>query len=130
MSNYPSDRRYTKDHEWAKLDGKVATVGITRYAQESLGDVVYVELPKIGANVKAGEQFGVVESTKAVSELFAPLTGKVVGVNDALSSAPESINQDPHEKGWMIKVEIASADDFQKLMDADTYEKHVASQAH
>jgi glycine cleavage system H protein len=127
---YPTDRKYTHDHEWARIEGNVATVGITQYAQESLGDVVYVELPKVGAEVKQGAQFGVVESTKAVSELFAPLSGKVVAVNDALTDAPESLGKDPHGEGWMIKVELSKPAEAAALMDAAAYEKHVVASAH
>jgi len=130
MGAYPNDRKYTKDHEWARVDGNAATVGITQYAQESLGDVVYVELPKVGATVTAGQQFGVVESTKAVSELFAPLTGKVTAVNDAIVDAPESLAKDPHGEGWLIKIEIAKPAELSNLMDSDAYEKHVAASAH
>ena len=130
MGAYPNDRRYTKDHEWARVEGSVATVGITRFAQESLGDVVYVELPKVGAELKAGQPFGVVESTKAVSELFAPVSGKVTEVNDALVDAPETIGKDPHGDAWMVKVELKNPAEASALMDADAYEKHVAASAH
>jgi glycine cleavage system H protein len=122
---YPADLKYTKDHEWARVTGNRATVGITQFAQEQLGDVVYLELPKIGDAVKKGEPFGVVESTKAVSELFAPISGKVVRVNDRLNESPEAINHDPYEEGWMIQIELSSAKDVEGLMNAVEYEKHV-----
>jgi glycine cleavage system H protein len=122
---YPDDLKYTKDHEWARVSGNRATVGITQFAQEQLGDVVYVELPKVGDEIKKGEPFGVVESTKAVSELFAPVSGKVVEVNDPLNDSPESINHDPYEEGWMIRVEVSNAKDLEGLMNAAEYEQHV-----
>ena len=100
---YPDSLKYTKDHEWARVRGNLATVGITLFAKDQLGDVVYLELPEVGATVTKGQPFGVVESTKAVSELFAPVSGKVAKINKALVDAPEGINDDPHEKGWMIE---------------------------
>ncbi|HUB05739.1 MAG TPA: glycine cleavage system protein GcvH [Myxococcales bacterium] len=123
---YPDDLKYTKDHEWARPNGKVVTVGITDFAQDHLGDVVYVELPKVGEQVKKGEPFGVVESTKAVSELFAPVSGKVVEVNTPLVDGPESINEDPYEEGWMIQVEVDDAKELDGLMTADAYQKFLA----
>src|SRR5687768_7420311 len=102
MSEFPKHLKYTKDHEWARIDGKQVVVGVTAHAQEALGDVVYVELPKPGDTITAGKAFGVIESTKAVSELFAPVSGKVTKVNDALTSAPQTVNEDPYEKGWLI----------------------------
>jgi glycine cleavage system H protein len=120
MSNYPNDLRYTKDHEWAKKSGTAIAVGVTFHAQDALGAVVYVELPKVGAQVKAGDSFGVIESTKAVSELFAPVTGKVVKVNDAVVASPGSVNDDPYS-AWMIEIEPASAAEFEALLDQKTY---------
>ena len=105
--NVPEDLKYTKEHEWCRLKGNRAVIGITDHAQDQLGDIVYVEFPEVGDPVKKGESFGVVESTKAVSELFAPVSGKVVEVNDPLSDAPETINEDPYEEGWMIAIEPA-----------------------
>src|SRR5204863_5177381 len=107
VTMYPSDVKYTKDHEWAKKAGKAIVVGVTHHAQEALGDVVYVELPKLGTAVKAGERFGTIESTKAVSDLFSPVTGKVVKVNDDLSSNPQKVNQEPYTGGWIIEVEAS-----------------------
>jgi glycine cleavage system H protein len=121
----PEDLRYTRDHEWAHVQGNRVTVGITDFAQEQLGDVVYVELPEVGESVKKGEAFGVVESTKAVSDLFAPVTGKVVEVNAPLADAPETVNEDPYEEGWMIVVEVADAKDLADLMDPAAYRKFV-----
>jgi glycine cleavage system H protein len=124
---FPEDLKYTKEHEWcrAKTGNKVVVVGITEYAQDQLGDVVYAELPAVGDAVTAGEPFGVVESTKAVSELFSPVTGKVVEVNSPLKDAPETINEDPYEEGWMISVEVSDPKELEKLMDAKTYAKFV-----
>ncbi len=127
---FPSDRRYTNSHEWARPDGGKVLVGITAYAQESLGDVVYVELPKVGDTVTKGQTFGVVESTKAVSELFAPVSGEVVEVNAPLSDAPETVNQDPYEKGWLIKVSPSNAAELETLFTADQYQRVVAESAH
>jgi glycine cleavage system H protein len=126
--DFPEDLRYTREHEWARRKGKNVVVGITDFAQDSLGDVVYVELPDVGDPVKKGESFGVVESTKAVSELFAPITGKVVEVNDPLSDAPETINDDPYEEGWMIVIEPSDANELDALMDAKAYRAFVEEQ--
>ncbi len=125
---FPDDLKYTREHEWARPKGNRIVVGITDFAQDQLGDIVYVELPDVGDPVKKGESFGVVESTKAVSELFAPVSGKVVEVNDPLSDAPETINEDPYEEGWMIVVEPADPKDLQELMDAKTYRAFVEEQ--
>jgi glycine cleavage system H protein len=121
MAENPKDLRYTKEHEWARRTGKTVVVGVTAHAQEALGDVVYVDLPKVGAQLTAGASFGTVESTKAVSELFAPLSGKVVKVNQALADEPQLINQDPYGKGWICEVEPSEATALDALMDADTY---------
>lgn len=126
MANVPGDLRYTKDHEWAKPEGKRYRVGITHYAQEQLGDVVFVELPKVGAKVTAHQSFGVVESVKAVSDLFAPLSGEIVEVNAALPNAPQSVNEDPYGKGWMILIEPAKADEWNELLTAAQYEQFLA----
>lgn len=124
---FPPNLKYTKDHEWARVSGNKATIGITDFARDQLGDVVYLELPEVGATVTKGQPFGVVESTKAVSELFAPVTGKVVRVNKELVDAPEGINDDPYEKGWMVEIELATASDVNELLDAKAYEQVVAS---
>ena len=123
MASFPEDLKYTKDHEWARVAGTRITVGITEHAQEQLGDVVYVELPKVGEEVRKGEPFGVVESTKAVSELFAPVSGKVVEVNDPLSDNPGTVNEDPYEEGWMIQVELSNPADLEDLLSPEGYEK-------
>ncbi len=125
MSNIPGNLRYTKDHEWARLEGKRATVGITDHAQSELTDVVYVELPQAGKAVKAGDVLGTVESVKAVSEIFAPVGGKVVDANKALADAPEVVNKDPYGKGWMVVLEVADPGEVQRLMDAAAYRAHV-----
>ena len=128
MANYPESNRYTKDHEWARVAGNKATIGITLYAKDQLGDVVYRELPEVGATVTRGQPFGVVESTKAVSELFAPVSGKVTKVNKALVEAPEGINDDPHEKGWMVEIEMSSPAEANELLSAKQYEELLASE--
>jgi len=126
--NFPDDVRYTKDHEWVRAKGGQFVVGITDFAQDQLGDVVFVELPDVGDTVKKGESFGVVESTKAVSELFAPVSGKVVEVNDPLTDAPETINEDPYEEGWMIVVQPSDPKEAESLMDAAAYRAFVEEQ--
>jgi len=118
---YPDDRKYTKDHEWVRLAGDVAEVGITDFAQQQLGDVVYVELPDVGSRVTAGQSFGSIESVKAVSELFAPVNGEVAEVNEALKSHPEAVNKDPHST-WMIKVRVSGPDDAAHLLDSAQYQ--------
>lgn len=125
---FPDELLYTREHEWAKRKGSHIVVGITDFAQDQLGDVVFVELPDVGDPVKKGESFGVVESTKAVSELFAPISGKVVEVNDPLSDAPETINEDPYEEGWMIVIDPADPNEVEALMDAKTYKTFVEEQ--
>ena len=126
--NFPEDLKYTNEHEWCRIKGNRAVVGITDHAQDQLGDIVYVELPDVGDAVKKGESFGVVESTKAVSELFAPGSGKVVEVNDPLSDAPETVNEDPYEEGWMIVIEPADPKELEALMDAKAYRAFVEEQ--
>lgn len=125
---FPENLKYSKDHEWVRMEDGKATIGITAFAESQLGDVVYVELPEVGDEVKAGQPFGVVESTKAVSELFAPLSGKVVERNDPLVDAPEKVNEDPFGAGWMIRIEPSSAEEVGGLLDADAYRKLVEEQ--
>jgi glycine cleavage system H protein len=124
----PQENRYTKDHEWVKVAGSRGTVGITDYAQKQLGDVVFVELPAVGDSVEAGKRFGTVESVKAVSELYAPVTGKVIEVHEALTQKPETLNTDPYGEGWMIVVELADPKSVGGLMDAAQYQAYVASE--
>ncbi|HBO85091.1 MAG: glycine cleavage system protein H [Deltaproteobacteria bacterium GWC2_42_11] len=123
--DFPKELRYSKEHEWAKIEGSIVTVGITDYAQDSLGDVVYVELPSEGSTVTKEETFGVVESVKAVSDLYSPVSGKVIEVNDALVDSPEVINDDPYGDAWMIKVEIISPAEIEELLAADEYKQFV-----
>lgn len=124
---YPNDFKYTKEHEWIQVNGNTGTVGITNHAQESLGDIVFVELPKVGAVLQAGKSFGTVESVKAVSELYAPASGKVTAVNDALNQSPENINKDAHA-AWMIKIELSNPGETNGLLSADQYEAYVAEE--
>ncbi len=126
---YPQEFRYSKDHEWIRVEGDRGRVGITDYAQKQLGDVVFLELPEVGRSVKAGEQFGTVESVKAVSELFAPADGEVVAVNSALVAKPETINKDPHGAAWMIELKITNSASLGALMDATAYQALVDSEA-
>ena len=123
----PDDLRYTKDHEWVRLDGDTATVGITQYAADQLGDIVFVELPDIGRSIEQFAAFGVVESVKAVSDLFAPLSGEILATNDALAAAPESVNTDPYGGGWMVRLRIADTGQLSELLDAAAYDDLVAA---
>lgn len=118
----PSDRKYSKEHEWVRVDGDTAVIGISDFAQDQLGEVVYVDLPSVGDSVSAGDTFGEIESVKSVSELYAPVSGEVVEVNDALSDAPETVNQDAYGDGWMIKVRTSDAGELDDLMDAAAYD--------
>jgi glycine cleavage system H protein len=123
----PDDLRYTKDHEWVRLDGDTATVGITQYAADQLGDIVFVELPDVGRSIEQFAAFGVVESVKAVSDLFAPLSGEVVATNDGLAASPEAVNGDPYGNGWMVRLRIADTDQLSELLDAAAYDDLVAA---
>ncbi len=125
---FPADYRYTKEHEWIKVEGNTGTIGITDYAQESLGDIVFVELPKVGAQLTAGKSFGSVESVKAVSELYAPVSGTVAAINEELANSPEKVNSDAHG-AWMIKVTLKDAAEANGLLSAADYEKYVAEEA-
>ena len=129
MAENPKNLRYTKDHEWARRDGGTVVVGVTAHAQEALGDVVYVELPKVGDTMTAGSPFGVVESTKAVSELFAPISGKVTKVNSALADEPSTINTDPYGAGWIVELTPSEPAQLDGLMDADAYGELLAKTA-
>jgi glycine cleavage system H protein len=124
---FPADLKYTKDHEWAKIEGNTITVGITDHAQSALGDVVFCELPAVGRQLKVGETFGVVESIKAVSDLYSPVAGKVVAANSSIVDDPSRLNKEPHSGAWMIKLEVADTSVLSGLMDAGAYEKYVAS---
>ncbi|MCM2322883.1 MAG: glycine cleavage system protein GcvH [Oligoflexia bacterium] len=125
--SFPSDLKYTKDHEWAKTEGKTVTIGVTDHAQKALGDIVYVELPAVGRALKKHETFGVVESIKAVSDLYSPIAGKVLEVNTALTDEPAMINRDPHKGAWMVKMELTDPASMSDLMDAQAYTAYVAT---
>jgi glycine cleavage system H protein len=130
MANIPADLKYTKEHEWAKMEGDLVRVGITAFAQEQLGDVVFVELPKVGAKVAGMKAFGVVESVKAVSDLFAPMSGEVVEVNAALAKTPEAVNQDPYGGGFMLVIRPSKPDEWKELLSAAQYEQFLAEGGH
>jgi len=123
---FPDDAKYTKDHEWIRVEGGIGTVGITEYAQGELGDVVFVELPAVGAAVKAHATFGTIEAVKAVSDLYAPVSGTVTEVNQELSKTPEIVNKDPYGKGWMVKIRVSDPAELASLMDAAAYGTSVA----
>jgi len=124
---YPEDYRYTREHEWVEADGANGTIGITDYAQNSLGDIVFVELPKVGSKIEAGKVFGSVESVKAVSDLYAPVSGTVTAINDDLTNAPEKVNTEPHT-AWMLKITLASPGEIDKLMSAADYEAFIGEE--
>ncbi|MCK8114292.1 glycine cleavage system protein GcvH [Anaerosoma tenue] len=126
---YPKELKYDREHEWVRLEGDVATIGISDFAQDQLGEVVYVDLPSVGEAVSTGESFGEVESVKSVSELFSPISGEIVEVNEALEDAPETVNEDCYNAGWMIKVKVEDAAEVEALMDADDYEAYIAEEA-
>src|SRR5512143_350332 len=125
---FPEDLKYSKEHEWVLVEGSVATVGITDYAQDQLGDIVFVELPAVGDKVSKEDAFGVVESVKAVSDIYAPVSGKVVEVNDDLPENPEMLNEDPYGDGWIIEIEMSDPEEVQDLMTAAEYEEYVAEE--
>ena len=125
---YPNDRKYTKEHEWVMANGNSASIGITQHAQDSLGDIVFVDLPKVGSDLALGKTFGSVESVKAVSDLFAPASGSVTAVNDELATAPEKVNQDAHGS-WMLKISLSNPIELDALLSAADYEKFVAEEA-
>lgn len=122
---YPGDYYYTRDHEWVHIKGEKATVGITDFAQKQLGDIVYVELPAVGTNLEVHQTIGTIESVKAVSEVYSPLSGEVIEVNEELNASPEIVNQDPHRKGWIIRLKIKDRTEVDKLMSAADYEKYL-----
>jgi len=125
---FPEGLKYSKEHEWVLVEGETATIGITEYAQEELGDIVYVELPEVGEKVIKDDPFGAVESVKAVSDVYAPVSGAVIEINDILPDNPETINDDPYGDGWMIRVELSDMDDLKDLMNADEYAEYVQQQ--
>ena len=125
----PSELKYTKEHEWVRVDGDTGTIGITDYAQDQLGDIVFVELPAVGAAISAAQKFGEIESVKAVSELFAPVSGEVTEANDGLADSPESVNDDPYGDGWMVKVHLSAAAELDRLLSADEYEALIEAES-
>ena len=127
--DFPEEFKYTEEHEWVMVEKELATIGISDFAQDALGDVVFVELPEVGTAVEAGKAFGVVESVKAVSDVYAPLTGTIEEVNDDLIDAPEIINTSPYEDGWMVKIRMAEASDADELMDAEAYQALIAEES-
>lgn len=130
MMNIPKELKYSKDHEWVKVEGNTAIIGITDYAQSQLGDVVFVELPEAGTELAAGEGIAVVESVKAVSDVYTPIAGKVMGGNENLADAPELVNQDPYGEGWIAKLEITDSVELDELLDCEAYEQLVAEGGH
>ena len=126
--SYPANYQYTKEHEWVLVDGAGGTIGITDHAQHELGDIVFVDLPKVGTTITKGQTFGSVESVKAVSDIYAPVSGEVTEINEALSKAPEKLNEDPHGAAWLIKVKLASASEAKDLLSAADYEKYVGAE--
>jgi glycine cleavage system H protein len=124
---YPHDLYYTRDHEWVRVEGEVATVGITDFAQKQLGDVVYVELPALGTQLEVHQSIGAIESVKAVSDVFSPVSGEVIAVNEKLNDSPEMVNQDPYGEGWIIKLKMKNKEDLNLLMTSSEYEKYVES---
>jgi len=127
--NYPENFRYTKEHEWVSLADGVATIGITFHAQEELGDIVYVDVPKPGTKVEKGKTFGSVESVKAVSDIYAPVSGEVAEANELLASSPEKLNEDPHNAAWLIRVKVSGDDEFKQLMSAADYQTYVGAES-
>ncbi|HEU4522201.1 MAG TPA: glycine cleavage system protein GcvH [Thermoanaerobaculia bacterium] len=129
MANTPEDNRYAKSHEYVHVEGDVGTIGITDYAQKELGDVVFVELPQVGAQLDATDELGSIESVKAVSELFSPVSGEVIEVNEALSDKPELVNTDPYGDGWMVRVRLSAAEEADELMSAEEYEEYIEKES-
>ena len=125
---YPDNFRYTKEHEWVLADGGTGTVGITDHAQEELGDIVYVDLPKVGSRVESGKSLGSVESVKAVSDIYSPVSGEVVEINQTLADAPETLNTDPHGAAWLVKIKLDSAEEIQNLMSASDYLSYIGAE--
>jgi len=125
---YPENFRYTKEHEWVQIAGDVGIVGITDHAQKELGDIVYVDLPKAGTRVEKGKPMGSVESVKAVSDIFAPVSGEVIEVNDVLTNKPETLNEDPHGAGWLVKIKLSVNGEIQQLLSAEDYQKYIGAE--
>ena len=127
--SYPEDLRYTKEHEWVRIAGDVGTIGITEHAQKELGDIVYVDLPKVGAHIEQGKSLGSVESVKAVSDIYCPVSGDVTEVNETLAQAPEKLNQDPHGAAWLIKLRLSAPDEAKGLLSAADYQAYVGAES-
>ena len=127
--SYPEDLRYTKEHEWVRIAGDVGTIGITDHAQKELGDIVYVDLPKVGAHIEQGKSLGSVESVKAVSDIYSPVSGEVTEVNESLAQAPEKLNQDPHGAAWLIKLRLSAPDEVKGLLSAADYQAYVGAES-
>jgi glycine cleavage system H protein len=125
---YPENFRYTKEHEWVRVDGSTGVVGLTNHAQEQLGDIVYVDLPKVGTQLEQGKSLGSVESVKAVSDIYSPVSGEVVEVNDTLATAPEKLNSDPHGEAWLVKIKLSAPGEIQQLLSAGDYQKYVGAE--
>lgn len=125
--NVPNELKYTKEHEWIKVDGNIGTIGITDFAQGELGDVVYVDIPEDDAEVSLGDTFGTIEAVKTVADMYAPVSGKITEVNEALNDAPETVNSDPYGDGWIVKIELSNTDELNELMDADAYKELLAN---
>ncbi|HXF28002.1 MAG TPA: glycine cleavage system protein GcvH [Bryobacteraceae bacterium] len=125
---YPANFRYTKEHEWVRAENDIAAIGITFHAQKELGDIVYVDLPKPGASLEKGKALGSVESVKAVSDVYAPVSGEVVEVNDALTTTPEKLNEDPHGEGWLVKIKLSAPDEIKQLLSAEDYQSYVGAE--
>lgn len=125
---YPDNYRYTKEHEWVRVEGDTGTVGITFHAQKELGDIVYVDLPKVGSQLEKGVSLGSVESVKAVSEIFAPVSGEVIAINELLATEPEKLNEDPHEAAWLVKIRLSNAEEAKSLMTAAEYQSYVGAE--
>lgn len=125
---YPESYKYTKEHEWVHVEGGEGTIGITAHAQHELGDIVFVDLPKVGAKISKGETFGSVESVKAVSDIYSPVSGEISAINELLGKSPEKLNEDPHSDAWLIKVKLSSADEINGLMSAADYQKYVGAE--
>lgn len=124
--NFPANLQYTKEHEWIRVEGNTGWIGITDYAQGELGDVVFVELPSVGTKLQQGKTFGTIEAVKAVSDLYAPISGEVLELNKEIQATPELVNKEPYDKGWMVKVKIANASELASLMDVESYKKLIA----
>jgi glycine cleavage system H protein len=129
MSTYPEEFRYTKEHEWVKPEGGIGTIGITDHAQNELGDIVYVDLPKVGTRLEKGKSLGSVESVKAVSDIFSPVSGEVTEINELLTTSPEKLNADPHGAAWLVKVRMSAPDELQQLLTAQDYQTYIKAEA-